>query len=96
MNETLKATIASNFRNTALGFLRIRKNLNIHNFSDTETEAYIIKIISLTPLEDIEKKGKNYYFNCFKANAILTINSNSLTVITAKSIDKKMKRFPRD
>ncbi len=54
MNEILKTTIANNFKNTALGFLRIRRNLDIVQFSDTETEVYLKTIISLTPLEDIE------------------------------------------
>jgi hypothetical protein len=89
MNEALKTTIVKNFKNTPLGFLRIRKNLDILHFSDTETEAYLRKIISLTPLEDIEKKGKNHYFKCIKKNAILTVNSHSITIITAKQIDKK-------
>ena len=43
---------------TSLGFLRIRKNLSISHFSDTETETYLRQIILSTPLEDIETKGK--------------------------------------
>ena len=89
MNEVAKNTIAKNFKNTPLGFLRIRKNLGILQFSDTETETYLGKIIALTPLEDIEEKGKNYYFKCLEKNAILTINSHSLTIITAKKMVKK-------
>ena len=87
MNEILKATIVSSFKNTQLGFLRIRKNLDILNFSDTETEAYLERILSLTPLEDIKKEGKNYYFKCIQKNAILTVNSHSFTIITAKQIE---------
>jgi len=89
MNETLKISIAENFRNTPLGFLRIKRNLYVFHFSDTETEAYLRKIILSTPLEDIETKGKNHYFKCFKSNAILTVNSHTFTIITAKQIDKK-------
>lgn len=89
MNEILKNSILNNFRNTPLGFQRIRKNLDILQFSDSETEAYLRKVISLTILEDIETKGKNHYFSCFKRNAILTVNSHSFTVITAKQITKK-------
>ena len=89
MNEVLKTTIVKNFRNTPLGFLRIRRNLDIFHFSDSETEIYLRKIILSTPLEDIETKGKNHYFKCIKNNAILTVNSHSLTIITAKQIDKK-------
>lgn len=89
MNETLRILIAEKFRNTALGFLRIKKNLDISHFSDTETETCLKKIILSTPLEDIETKGKNHYFKCSENNAILTINSHSFTIITAKQIDKK-------
>jgi hypothetical protein len=89
MNETLKISIAGKFRNTSLGFLRIKRNLDISHLSDTETEDYLKKIILSTPLEDIETKGKNHYFKCFKKNAILTVNSHSFNIITAKQIDMK-------
>ncbi|MES9902769.1 MAG: DUF3781 domain-containing protein [Sedimenticola sp.] len=89
MNETLKKSIAENFRNTPMGFLRIKRNLDIIHFSDTETEAYLKNTILSTPLEEIETKGKNYYFKHFKSNAILTVNSNTFTIITAKQIKMK-------
>lgn len=89
MNETLKISIAEKFKNTPLGFLRIKRNLDIFHVSDIETETYLRRIILSTPLEDIETKGKNHYFKCFKSNAILTVNSHTFTIITAKQIDKK-------
>ena len=89
MNETLKISIAEKFRNTPLGFFRIKRNLDIFHFSDSKTETYLRKIILSTPLEDIETKGKNHYFKCFKSNVILTVNSHTFTIITAKKIDKK-------
>ena len=89
MNKTQKISIAEKFRNTPLGFLRIKRNLDIFHFSDTETETYLRKVILSTPLGDIETKGKNHYFKCFKSNAILTVNSHTFTIITAKQIDKK-------
>lgn len=88
MNKALRARIAIEFQNTALGFVRIKRNLNINHLSDSETEVYLRDTILSTPLEDIEKNGKNYYFKCFKNNALLTINSYTLTVITAKQITK--------
>ena len=88
MNETLRIEIAEKFKNTTLGFLRIKRNLDILHFSDTETEAYLKKILLSTPLVDIEAKGKNYYFKYFESNAILTVNSHSFTIITAKQICK--------
>jgi hypothetical protein len=89
MNEELRTSISNNFKNTELGFLRIRKNLGITNYSDVETEGYIREVIDATPLKNIEKKGKNHYFNCIKDNVILTVNSHSFTIITAKKITKK-------
>jgi len=83
-----KILIAGNFKNTPLGFLRIKKNLKISHFSDTETESYLRKIILSTPLKHVEAKGKIYYFKCFEKNAILTVNSHTFTNITAKQIDK--------
>jgi uncharacterized protein YjbI with pentapeptide repeats len=87
MNETLRIKIAEKFKNTPLGFSRIRKNLDISHFSDIKTETYLRQIILSTPLEKIETKGKNHYFKCHKYNAVLTINSHTLTVITAKKND---------
>ena len=88
MNEVLKESIIKGFKNTALGFLRIRKNLEIMELSDAETEEYLKETLSLTSLENIETKGKNHYFKCFERNAILTVNSHSFTIITAKIINK--------
>ncbi len=87
MNKGLKISIAENFKNTELGFLRIKRNLNMNSYSDCETEKHLRKIILSTPLERIETKGKNHYFKCAKFNAILTVNSHSFTVITAKQIN---------
>ena len=88
MDDKLKTAIANQFKNTELGFSRIKNNLNIAHFSGEETETYLNKIILSTPLEHIETKGKNHYFKCFEYNAILTVNSHSFTIITAKQIKK--------
>lgn len=89
MNTDLKTLIAEQFRNTTLGLLRIKKNLGIINFSDSETEVLLRKIILSTSLPEIEKKGKNYYFKCSEYNSILTVHSHSFTIITAKQADNK-------
>ena len=89
MDEGNGVTITGRLKNTALGFLRIRRNLCINHFSDSEIESHLKTIIISTPPENIEKKGKNFYFMCYKYNAILTIHSKSYTVITAKQIDKQ-------
>jgi len=93
MSEDLRTLIAYQFRNTSLGFLRIKKNLGITNFSDSATEDFLRKIILSTPEEAIETKGKNHYFKCFEYNTILTVKSYSFTIITAKQIDKKRISF---
>lgn len=90
MNENLKTTIANQFKNTTLGFVRIKRNLNINHFTNNETEKFLKKIILATPLEKIITKGKNHYFNCLEYNAILTVNSYTLTIITAKKINKDL------
>ena len=94
MNESLRTSIANQFRNTALGFLRIRSNLGLTSLTDGETEEFLKHIILSTPLEEIETKGKNHYFKCHKYNAILTVNSRTFTIITAKQIEKA--KQPRD
>jgi hypothetical protein len=89
MNEDLRASIADQLRNTRLGFLRIKSNLGIISSSDSEIENLLRKIILSTPLESIETKGKNHYFKCFEYNAVLTVNSRTFTIITAKQMNKK-------
>jgi len=86
MDEDFKLFIADRFKNTELGFLRIRKNLGVIDYSDEATERFLREIILATPVEKIAKQGKNYYFTCIKFNALLTVNSHSFTVITAKKI----------
>ena len=88
MNQALKLSITEGFKNTPLGFVRIRKNLNVTHFTDIETEEHLREILSSTSLENIETKGKNHYFKCVDKNAILTVNSHSFTIITAKEINK--------
>jgi len=89
MNQILKLSIAEEFKNTPMGFLRIKKNLDILHFSDAETENHLKEILLSTSLKDIETKGKNHYFKHVKHNAILTVNSHSFTIITAKQITKR-------
>ena len=91
MNETLKLSISNEFRNTQMGFIRIKKNLDISNLSDDKIELYLKEIILSTPIEDIESIGKNHYFKNIHHNVILTVNSHTFTIITAKQIIKKKK-----
>ena len=88
MNETLKLLISNKFRNTQMGFIRIKKNLNISDFSNAKAESYLKEIILSTPIDNIESIGKNHYLKNIKYNAILTVNSHTFTIITAKQIKK--------
>lgn len=89
MTVDLRTLIADKFKNTSLGFLRIKNNLGINHFTDSEVENYLRKIIVATPLHDIETKGKNHYLICLEYHAVLTVNSHSFTIITAKQIEKR-------
>jgi hypothetical protein len=89
MNVNLKTAIGDKFRNTSLGLIRIKINLGINHFTDSETISLMRKIILSTLPQNIETKGKNYYFKCFEYNTILTVNSHSFTIITAKQIEKR-------
>ena len=50
MNESLKLSISNEFKNTKMGFMRIKKNLDIANLSDDETEIYLKEIILSTSI----------------------------------------------
>ncbi len=89
MNHQLKTNISENFQNTELGMVRIKRNLQLSDLSTGELEAFLKNVLISTPLEKIETKGKNHYFTNHYHNAVLTVNSGSLTIITAKKIDAK-------
>jgi len=56
MNEALKTKIADQFRNTPLGFSRIKRNLGMIRSSDGEIERILRQIILSTPLNNVETK----------------------------------------
>ena len=63
---------------TTLGVIRIRKNLDLK----CDDVVSYVKEILLNENTFIYKQGKNYY--CTNNNLIITINSYSFTIITAK------------
>ena len=94
MNETLRAKIADQFSITPLGFSRIKRNLDLACSSDGQIEKILREVILSTALDNVETKGKNHYFKCFEHNVILTINTHTLTIITAKlTLDRKNRRL---
>lgn len=84
ITETQKQFIADNFGNTELGLVRIAKNLGLQAMSDSDVVSHCHKIILSTPTQEVEIRGKNYYFNSQEYSAVLTINKSSLGIITAK------------
>jgi hypothetical protein len=89
MNHHLRISISDNFRNTELGIFRIKRNLKLPELSIGELEVFLKNVLLSTPLDTIETKGKNHYFTNHDHNAVLTVNSGSLTIITAKKIIAK-------
>jgi tRNA G37 N-methylase TrmD len=61
---------------TSLGIMRIKKNLELETIDVVNWCKNKIK-----NADDIIKRGKNWYV--YKENAIITINANSYTIITA-------------
>ena len=74
-NDLLKNNV-DKIHSTSMGIDRIKRNLNL----DIDVVEYIKKTV-LDSKTIINKKGKNYY--CENNNIIVTINSNSYTIITA-------------
>lgn len=84
ISEATKVLIADNFKNTELGLERIAKNLGLQGLSTAELITHCRRIIQETPIQDVEIRGKNYYFHSTEYSAMLTINRSSLGIITAK------------
>ncbi len=84
ITETQKQFIADNFGNTERGLVRTAKNLGLQAMSDSDVVRHCHKIILSTPIQAVEIRGKNYYFNSQEYLAVLTINKSSLGIITAK------------
>jgi len=89
MDNQLQLMIAGNFKNTELGIFRIKRNLDLLDFTNPELEKFLKNALLSTPLDSIETKGKNHYFVNKNCNVILTVNSGSFTIITAKKISLK-------
>ena len=84
-SEILRSNL-NRLHTTPLGEERIRKNLNI---SCDDVVEYCRRIISDKSCK-ISKTGKNFY--CETENAVITVNSFSYTIITAKQICVKERK----
>ena len=79
MDNILKTAISNHFKNTELGFLRIKKNLNIVCFTDTETEAYIYSTSKIYRMKrKIKKKRIRIFINILSNNYLGKIIGKSL------------------
>jgi len=85
MNYLDKTDLISNshkIRTTELGKVRIKRNLCLE--TDDVVRWCVEKIQH--PNSEISRKGKNWYVNV--DNCVITINSNSYTIITAHKTKK--------
>ena len=78
MNKDIVLSNLDKIHTTKMGIDRIKRNLNLDNIDVVD---YCKKII-LDNNSSITKTGKNYY--CTFGDIIITINSYSYTIITAK------------
>lgn len=76
-----KIKILNNICYTELVYGRINKKLN-SKYSQDEIERLLYEIISKSNEKDFNRKGKNYYISNSESNIRITINSNTLRVIT--------------
>lgn len=78
-----KCKILENLCYTELVYGRINKKLN-SQLSKDQIENIIYQSILDAPVEDFQRKGKNYYI--MSQNIKITINSNTFRVITVDPI----------
>ncbi|MGN0669155.1 MAG: DUF3781 domain-containing protein [Oscillospiraceae bacterium] len=84
-SEILQSNL-NRLHTTPLGVERIRKNLKI---GDVDVVEFCRKIISDKSCK-IRKTGKNWY--CEAEGVVITVNSFSYTIITAKQICVKERK----
>jgi hypothetical protein len=84
-----KPNILNNICYTALVYGRINKKLKT-NYSNSEIESFIMKILDQTQIDDFQKIGKNYYVTNIEYNIVITINSNTCRIITVDSLVKSI------
>lgn len=70
---------------TELVYQRINKKLGI-NFSKVQIEKFISEILKETDISFFTRVGKNYYVVNTENNIRITINSNTLRLITFDKI----------
>ena len=86
--ENIRKVILSRLCYTDLVYGRIRKKLSIQ-LTNPEIEEYIPAIIEETPVQDIEKVGKNYYIRNRERGIRMTVNSFTFRIITVDKIENR-------
>ena len=73
---------------TELVYGRINKKLGT-DFTKSEIENLIQRVINETDVKQFEKIGKNFYISNAIINIKITVNSNTFRIITVDKLDKK-------
>ncbi len=82
-----KTVILNNICYTKLVYGRINKKLN-SEYSNSEIEKLLYKIIKKTQEEFFQKRGKNIYVLNLENHIRITINSNTYRIITVDKIER--------
>lgn len=89
----IKEIILNRICYTDLVYGRICKKLDIQKTNE-EIEKYISEIIKETPPDNFKKDGKNYYIKNIIRGVEITINQNTIRVITVDKLKDKI--TPKD
>lgn len=81
-----KSEILQKLCYTGLGYDRINKKLR-SEFSKSEIETLIFKVIEATSEPLFEQRGKNIYITNREQNIRITVNLNTFRVITVDLTD---------
>lgn len=84
-----KSEILQKLCYTGLVYDRINKKLR-REFSKSEIETLILKLIEETSEPSFEQRGKNVYIANREQNIRITVNRNTFRVITVDLIDKQL------
>ena len=81
----MKQQIIKNLCYTELVYDRINKKLKA-GYSRPEIESLMLKVLEETDEKDYAKRGKNYYITNHDHGIRVTVNSNTVRVITVDRV----------
>lgn len=85
---TNKVTILNNVCYTALVYGRINKKLQLQ-LTNAEIEKMMLTLLTETPEQNYQQKGKNTYVTHTKKAIKITINNSTKRIITVDKIKKQ-------